>query len=224
MPELEHLQDLEQNLRRRGGGSVLDADLVAWAITELERIPKLEGQRNTFDVARQEADARAEELERERRLLIVENVALRNTAEKVVALPQLAGNPAAEALGAVLAGLLGTRDLDAEDERDHWRQRAERAEAAAREVAYEIERMETLSEVPQLGQIAWWRGTLRAALADAPVGPDRLATARGVRISEEWMPEMQRREQETDNLRREIGQALARYEADVFGAPEKEGR
>ena len=43
---------------------------------------------------------------------------------------------------------------------------AERLGKAAREVAYEIERMETLSEVPQLGQIAWWRGMLRAALEE----------------------------------------------------------
>lgn len=40
----------------------------------------------------------------------------------------------------------------------------ERVEKAAQEVAYEIERMEALSQVPQLGQIAWWRGLLREAL------------------------------------------------------------
>ena len=45
-------------------------------------------------------------------------------------------------------------------------ERAKLLEKAAREVAYEIERMETLSQVPQLGQIAWWRGMLRAALKE----------------------------------------------------------
>lgn len=47
----------------------------------------------------------------------------------------------------------------------------ERVEKAAREIAYEIERMEALSQVPQLGQIAWWRGHLREALSRSGTEP-----------------------------------------------------
>ena len=40
----------------------------------------------------------------------------------------------------------------------------ERLRVAAEEVRYEIDRQLSLSEVPQLRQIEWWRGRLQTAL------------------------------------------------------------
>lgn len=49
-------------------------------------------------------------------------------------------------------------------------ERAEQLEKATREVAYEIRRMMTLGEVPQLPQIRWWYDHLAAALEVRDVG------------------------------------------------------
>jgi hypothetical protein len=149
---LERIPELERQVAEGSPGVMHEADAAFYRLTVQQRdaawrqAEQAEARASELEGALGQANAllrvhkgtserlavRVEALQSTVNVLSVENVALTEAAEKVVALARLAGVEVVEKLAAVLRGELGEPVL--ERDRDRWKERAERLEAAATEM------------------------------------------------------------------------------------------